>query len=355
MREVALSINGIDFIGWETIRITTSLEAFCGSFSLSVSDSKTKNEMSLSIKEGDECKIKIGEEIIITGYVDLKNISLTDSDHVFEVSGRDKTSDLIDCSAVLSAWQFDNISVLEIAKKVAMPFGVKVALDKGLSLSANPPSLVVNPGESAYEVIDKAARLAGFFVISDNKGGLLFTKAGNNPSASSLNQSENILAISVNFDSASCFRKYIVIGQSIGSDDTSGEEASDVKGIAFDMNVSRASRVFMIQAEGAVTQKQAQDRAQWEAAVRRAAALTVNVTVQGWAQVNGNLWKINCPVTLNCPVVGMTRDMLISQVVFNLTNAGTTTDLILRPKDSFLPKPVIQKEQNFNQETNEDE
>lgn len=342
MRNVILSVNGSEYSGWNTIQITNSIESFVGSFSMSVSERWNGNSKPWPILEGDECTVKLGNDVLITGYVDSRAMSLSDSDHTFEVAGRDKAADLIDCSAVLSAWEFSNVGILEICNKVASPFGVKVAFGPGISAPSVPPYVVINPGESAFDVIERAARLAGLFAMSDGKGGVLLTKAGKVAAATPLIEGVNTKEISCQYESASTYRKYIVIGQQQGSDEIFGEAAADVRAEAQDMNVKRAARVLLLQAEGSATIRQAQDRASWEASVRRARACSVQVKVQGWEQRTGQIWRVNSPVQLDASFIGIKGEMLISEVTYLLSESeGTVTQLTLRLPGAFDPEPLI--------------
>lgn len=341
MRDVVLEVNGTEYRGWKDIRITRSLEALCGSFSMSVSERWNAQSKPWPIREGDECTVRLGDDVLITGFVDARSMSISADDHSFQVVGRDKAAALIDCSAVLAAWEFNGVGVLEICRRVATPFDVQVTLAPGVVAPPAPSKIVVNPGDTAHDVIDRVCRLAGLFAMSDGAGNLLLTVAGNAMTPTPLVMPGNILQASAGFDGSPCYRKYIVIGQQQGGDLLSNTAAADVRAEAFDFN-SRASRVLMIKAEGSVNIQQAQDRANWEAAVRRAQALEAVITVQGWEQQGGALWPVNALVQVSAPVIDVDREMLISEVSYSLSQSGgTTTELTLRPKDSFLPQPEI--------------
>jgi prophage tail gpP-like protein len=342
MREVALVVNAREYGAWKDIRVTRSIESISGSFSMSVSERWDGRRKPWPIVEGDECTVRLGDQPIITGYVDTRSMSLSANDHTFSVTGRDRASDLIDCSAVLKAWEFNGGDVIEFAQQVAEPFGLQVKLQAGLEVPTKPRKIVINPGESPFDVIDRICRLAGLFPVSDGEGNLVLTLAGGTAASTPLIEGKNILDASVQYDASACYRRYIVIGQQQGSDQLSGTAAADVRAEAFDMNAKRAARVLMIRAEGGVAIKQAQDRANWEASIRRARALQVNVRVQGWDQADGSLWPLNAFVTLDAPFLGLRGRMLISEITYALSDgAGTTTELTLRPPGAFEAQPEI--------------
>jgi prophage tail gpP-like protein len=341
MRDLVLQVNGKEYRGWKDIRVTRSIEAMSGSFSMSVSERWHGQDKPWPIIEGDECTVLLGDDPIITGYVDVRSMALSATDHTFTVAGRDKAADLIDCSAVLDAWEFTGVGVLEIAQRVATPFGIGVSLADAVLAPPVPQRIVINPGESAYDVIDRACRLSGLFAMSDGLGNILLTRAGAAMTATPLVEGVNILAASAQYDESAVYSKYIVIGQQQGQDLLFGTAAADVRAESKDKDAKRTSRVLMINAEGSVTIQQAQDRANWEAAVRRARKLMVDVTVQGWEQKGGALWPLNAEVMIDAPFLGVSGAMLISEVTYSLSDAGTTTDLTLRPTGSFAPQPEI--------------
>jgi prophage tail gpP-like protein len=345
MREVTLTVNGREYGGWKDIRVTRSLESLSGSFAMSVSEKWNGQRDPWPLLEGDQCVLKLGDEAIITGYVDSRSMRLSADDHSFSVSGRDRSADLVDCSAVLEAWEFNGVSVLQIAQRVAKPFGIQVSVQSGVALPKTPRRLVINPGESAFDVIDRACRLAGLFAISDGTGNVVLTRAGAATAATPLMEGQNILEASADFDDSGRYYRYLVIAQQQGDDETNGEDASEVQAEAFDPNVTRRSRVLMLRAEGSASLEQAQQRANWEATVRHARANVATVKVQGWEQANGDLWPVNALVNIAASFLGVRKQMLISEATYVLSQGeGTTTELTLRPPNAFLPEPLLEND-----------
>ncbi len=68
------------------------------------------------VKAGDPCEVMIGEDKVVTGYIDSWNPAINKTQHQIRVSGRGKCQDLVDCSA---NWENNVISqsnALQIAK-----------------------------------------------------------------------------------------------------------------------------------------------------------------------------------------------------------------------------------------------
>lgn len=338
--DINLTVGGSQYGGWKNVTVRRSMEAICGSYDLGFSDKWAAQASAWPIRPGDECTVQLLGTTVITGYVDSREVSYGAKQHNLSVSGRDKAADIVDSSAVLGKWQFKNQNVLQICQALAKPFGIPVNLAQGVTIPKPQADFPINPGESAFEAIDRICRLSGMLPISDSMGGILLTVGTTTQRASTpLVEGVNILSASVNVSHESRFNKYIVGGQHSGSDELNGKSAASVQAEAFD-NVVRAGRVLYVRPEGIVTVDAARRRAQWEASVRAARAVEVSVTVQGWAQESGELWPINTLVYLNSPMLDITGEMLIAEVEYGLSDSnGTTTNLSLKRPQAYLPEP----------------
>lgn len=338
--DVSLNVNGKAYSGWERIRITRGIETISGSFDLSVSDRWNGRTQPWPIVEEDRCTVKIGNTIVITGYVDRRSLSYSAEAHTLSVSGRDKTGELVDCSAVLDKWEYIGLDVVGMIAKIAGQFGIAVSLQPGVTFR-KPPLLTIDPGESAFDVIDRICRLAGLLPVSNGKGGLILTRAGTSIAPTQLIEGQNIKAGSADYDASGRYGTYKAIAQMKGSDESYGNSAAFILATAQDAGVRRTERVLIIRPEGGMTTTYAQQRAQWEATVRAARGASISITVQGWTQPDGTLWPINALVPVNAPMLGIKGTLLISQAVYSLDESGTLTELTLRRPDAFKPEPMV--------------
>lgn len=335
MSEVALLVNGKRFEGWESVRIHRSLESLTGAFDLGVSDQWAAQKKQWPIVEEDECRVQIDGEQVIKGFVDKRSISISAGDRTLDYSGRDAASALVDCSAVLDKWTFHKATIQKIAEAVAHPFGVPVFLQSGLQLPPALPKLVVNPGDTPFEVIQSAAKNTAVLAISDGNGGIILTRAGAER-AEALEQGRNVLSASINYDGDQRFARYVVVSQTPGTDETNGH-ATRIRAEATDAGVRRGERVLLIRSEKSVSTDYARRRGDWEARVRAARAEKLNVVVVGWKQTSGALWPINAIVSVNMPAIGIKGQMLIAEVEFTVSNQGQVTALSLVRPDAFTP------------------
>jgi prophage tail gpP-like protein len=339
---VSLQVNGRAYEGWKDVAVTRSIETISAQYSLSISDRFPLQNEPWPIVEGDSCTVQIDGQLVVTGYVDKRDIAYNNQDHSFSVSGRDKTGDLVDCSADLGTFELKKLGRLEIAQKLAAPYGVSVALGSGVTLPPPKDKFALNPGESAFEAIDRLCRECGVLPVSNGSGGIVLSKPGDARAVDSLRSGVNILDARGSFDASSRFQTYKVKAQRRGSDETSGKDAAAVTGSARD-DGARAGRTLIVRAESGMTAAEAKTRAEWEAAVRAARAAGVSVTVQGHSQSNGVLWPLNALVRYSDRFMGIDGDMLIAETSFQVSDAGSTTTLGLKYPGAFTPEPVIAK------------
>jgi prophage tail gpP-like protein len=342
MPDVRLRVNGREYAGWKSARITRGIEAVSGSFELSVTDRWSSKRDPWPIREEDECVLLLDGKPVITGYVDSRRPSFSASDHSIVISGRDKTGALVDCSAILDKWEFRKTPVDTLAKKLCEPFGISVSLQPGLTLPAPAAKTSINPGETAFEAIDRICRAAGLLPVSDGNGGLVLTRAGSTRAVTELVEGVNLLSGSGDYDATARFAEYRVLGQHQGTDDFSGKASAAVKASAKDAGVRRSNRILLVRPDGNVTAAQAKERAEWEAIVRAGRAHGVSVSVHGWTQSDGSLWPINALVKIRSPFLELDTEMLITEATYSLDESGTITRLALKRPDAFMPEPSVE-------------
>lgn len=344
MSELELLVNGRKYGGWKSIRVTRTIESLAGSFDLEASDRWGGQDEIWPIFEEDACRVTIDGETVIDGYIDHRAISLSASSRTLNYQGRDKSAALVDNSALLNKWSFSDSNVIDISKKVAAPFGIPISVEPGLvtsktglAVKGKGKKVVINPGDSPYHVMQRAAAEEGVLLISDGRGGVLITRSGTRRIATALVQGENLLGISIDYDATGRFRRYVVGTQGAGTDWVSGEAISSIHGEATDLGVRRTERVLFIRPETGFSSKLANQRADWEARVRAAKAATVTAIVNGW-RTAGEIWPLNVLVTVHAPAIGIDGELLVSEVEHTIGDGGEVTQVRLMRPDAFLPE-----------------
>jgi len=335
---VTLSVGGHDYAGWKDVSISAGLERQARDFTVSITWKwPGGGDQPVRIRQGEAVEVRIGEELLLTGYVFSTPIRYDGTSITLSISGRSKTADLVDCAAINSPGQWRGQSVQKIVEALAGEYGIKVVNEAAVTLGLDDHT--IEPGETAFESIDRLLTLSRLFSTDDGLGRLVIATPGTAGRAvDPLELGKNILTGDTSLDFSNVFSEYISRGQRSGTDDTYGPAASEVEARIDDDRVARR-RVKVISQSGQLTEKMARDRVQWERANALSKAMTLNYTVQGWRQSSGQLWRHNMIVRVIDPLIGLDRDMLISEITYELGEPGTFTKMTVAPPDGFLPEP----------------
>ncbi|MEZ3186033.1 hypothetical protein HZR81_13950 [Pseudomonas sp. LM13] len=337
MPEIRLTVDGNDWGGWQSYRISLGMQQLAGSFELRLTERWVGQAGRRALRVGAPCTLHYDGQLLITGYLDSVSPSYDAEQHSLSVSGRDATADLVDCSAPPTQWI--GRSLADVARELCAPFGIGVIDQAG----ANAPfrSLKPNDGETVFEMLDQAARTRGVLLITDGRGNLLITRAGQARADDALVLGQNVLTGSGSFDLRDVFSSYTLKGQQAGDDFTFGATASTVMAAARDARVQRHRPLTLI-ADGPLDAAGARERVTWERNVRWGRSQSIAYTVQGHRQSNGVLWRPNMLASVIDAyqyIGGQLR--LITDVTYSLDDQGERTALTVMPREAFdlIPQP----------------
>lgn len=344
--QLELYINGKAYRGWTEINVTRALDAISGAFSIALverwaGDGRTPSQIeNWPILNGDRCQVKVDGETLIDGYVDQFMPEFSPTTHGITVQGRDKTCDLIDCSAFHQPDQWTNLTLLQIAQILCKPFGVTVRADVDIGPAF--PNIKLQQGETVFSALDRLCRIRKVLLAPDSDGGVLLTRAGSIRAKTALEQGVNIKSARGNLDTSQRFSNYIVKGQNASSMTDDGELEAHAEARVTDSDITRY-RPLLVMAETGATNVSAKERAIWEANVRLGRGASASVTVRGWRQgvsASDPLWRPNVLVHVKSTFLRMDGDMLVRQVTYRRTPAGgTECDLDLVSPQAFSPEP----------------
>jgi len=384
---VALFVDGAEYSGWKTVRVTRGLTRATSDFDLTVSERWGLEGSAWQIQAGAACEVRYGNQILLTGWVDSYKPSYDAASHNISLSGRSKTCDFVDSSVLVDGGQFKGLTVGEIAKILAEPFKLTVkVLDDG-----EPEAEVqVQQGETCFALVERLSRLQALLVTDDADGNLVITRAGTGRASTSLRHGANILTASANLDHSKRYSEVLVKAQRPGNDNKSDDDAlagwqpsspsalalhrhtaariaaianhgerhrqrmiwqretgtkkgnpkslTEVKGGAKDPDIKRY-RPLVVVAEAQSDDGLAEKRADWEVRRRMAEGTQATITVNGWQQdEDGALWQTNQMVPVKAPWLALDRELVISEITYSYDDGGEKTTLALTLPDAFLPE-----------------
>ena len=328
-----LTIGRTAFAGWTALRVTRGIDRMAADFDISV----TEGTAGMVIPPFSPCTLSIGKDLVLTGYVDVRDPSYDADMHLVHISGRSKTEDLIDCSPEITGGQFKGYSLDAIARAVCQPFGIGLVVQTEMGDGFD--DATIERAETGYAFLERLCRLRGVLACDDAAGNLVLTRAGSQRAAGSLVEGQNIRRARAPINVSKRFSKYIVRTQHGITADVE-DVVTDIEGIASDSGCPRY-RPHACMGESQMTQAEAQARAMWQAVFATAKGLQVEISVAGWRQSDGSLWQENQIILVVSPALGLNRDLLVVSVSFEVSeHRGKMTHLTLGPVEGYTPNPA---------------
>jgi prophage tail gpP-like protein len=336
--ECRLVIDGKSYGGWTRIEVQRGIEQIAGGFVLQLTARYPGSEEPLQPCMGRACQVFLGNDLVITGYVDDFETDDTDTSSYLRVEGRDKTADLVDCSAVYKSGQWRNVRLEQIVADIARPFGITVAVAPGTSTGDVFKRFALEEGEKAFAAIDRACRLRAVLPTSTPEGNLLLTNASEVNSGVRLIEGVNMLRFNSKHSWKERHSLITLKGQVPGDNQEYGEAAAHLMASAKDEEIDRY-RPLVVIAEHGTSNKSLAERAQWEVNVRMGRGKRGGCSLVGWRTgkdgQEGPLWRENTLVHVTSPRMYLDMELLIVACSYQLTEKGKKIDLTFARREAF--------------------
>ncbi len=363
-----LLIDGRQYGGWTSARVTRGLTRCATDFDIEVSERWAGQNEPWQIKPFAKCEIFAGRDRMMTGFVDSYSPSGTATSHSVRINGRSKTMDLIDCMPDIQSGQFAGYRLSAIARAILGLFGLEVVIQTPHAERVI-PNVNLEPAETAWAFLERLCRLVGVLATDDEQGRLVLTNVGNTKASGALVYGRNITRYTGDLSGEKRWSDYILKGQAgvggggggggiwsgAGGIYTSGGPAGTVQTAlrveTKDPDVPRY-RPHIGVAESQMTLDQMRHRVEWQKRFAFGQSVSATISVPGWRQPNGTLWRVNQIVPVDCQMLGVKQDLLISAVTWTLSPQGHETEFTLNPVEAFEPDPNqtrIERVQGQNQ------
>jgi len=339
-----IKVNGQLFRGWSAIRITRSLEQVASSFSFTVTDKIGGAASMIPIKAGDMCQVQVddgtpwGGDTLLAGFVDDRSVNYDAESHGVTLVGRSFTGQLVDCSAKVQ--QLNQQTLHQIAGTLCEPFKVGVIAEANVGKPFE--KVVIEPGQSVFDVLSSLAVQRGVLLTCDEAGSLLLATASDFPSRGEIIYGENILACNLTDSIRDRYSAYTALNQTGQSDTNYGESATQIKATSVDKNITSHRPLTLYAEDGVDVQK----KADFERNVRAGRAGSITYTVDDWYADGDFLWQPNTIVKVTDPLQYPALDkhpMLISAVSFLQDDQGTRTELTVVEPSAYDVLAVPEK------------
>jgi len=351
---IEIEFDGQRFTGFTEASVSRSVEAVSGIFSITVQGTREV----LPFQRGGAVKLFVDNELFLTGFIEQSITTYNAFSHQTRLTGRSKTADLIDSHVdggiELNPDAVGGFTLTQLAQKVITTLNLDIIVDDTLVPDLKPfngdSPFSGEVAEKGFEILERYARKRQVLLTTNGDGSLVFVRGADtlrqqailvhvaSPQDTSFN---NILDGEIAIDDSERYNRYIFhsVGNptflSISNISKDNDNIVERNNLATDDEI-RESRVLQIQAENSTDLEELQERAQWEADVRKSRSLVYRYRVKGHSGGIG-IYEPNRIIRV-IDDFGFENDteLLIKDVSFEVdNNRGNTTLLTLVRKDAF--------------------
>ncbi|CNH40482.1 putative bacteriophage tail protein [Yersinia frederiksenii] len=340
--DLTLEVGGRAITGWSKIQVTRGIEKLPSSFELSLMDRYPGSEEQQWINPGDPCVVKLGNDAVLTGYIDSWDSTITATSREVTAKGRSKCQDLVDCSAEWPNSVISQSTVLQIAQKLAEPYGIKVTSD--INDMVVVPKFTLNWGETAQAVIEHVTRWAALLYYDQPDGNLYLTRVGTRQAASGVEQGVNILSANLHTDINQRFIDYTGVALSSnavarrsasGGNNTSALVRTQDTQLAEQFPARHRNKIVIVEST-MNSPNLVRNSLDWSINRNNGRSKALKVQVDNWRDREQQLWQTNSLIPITIPSLGLQDELwLLSEVVYQKDTSGTVATMTLMPPEAF--------------------
>ncbi|PJG63065.1 phage tail protein [Yersinia kristensenii] len=344
--DLTLEVGGRAITGWSKIQVTRSIEKLPSSFELSLMDRYPASEWQQWVNPGDACVVKLGNDAVLTGYIDSWDNKISGTTHEVTAKGRSKCQDLVDCSAEWPNSVISQSTVLQIAQKLAEPYGINVTSD--IADMAVVPKFTLNWGETAQAVIEHVTRWAALLYYDQPDGNLYLTRVGQRKAASGVEQGVNILSANLHTDINQRFIDYTGVALSnnamarrpaSGGNNISALVRTQDTELAQQLPNRHRNKIIIVEST-MNSENLVRNSLDWSINRNNGRSKMLSVQVDHWRDRNNQLWETNSLIPITIPSMGLKNELwLLSSVTYLKDANGTVANMTLMPPEAFAVQP----------------
>ncbi len=319
------------FRGFTNLTIKRGFKAAADVFSLSVIVSPDEKFAAFDLDPGDLVEVFVGRSrtlpptLFLTGRIDSEERSVSGSSRSIKIEGRSLAGQIIDSAAVHKTGTLRNRSFDQVLKEFLSPFKIpyKIETDLGERFS----KIVLDQGETVFDLFDRLATDRGLILSSLPNGGLLVSRALID-SADQVIDSLTADTITRRRAIVERFSEYRARAYKTGGD----SETISAESIVYDDFIkSKLYRPTIISLQDSRNASEVKTRAIVEANTRAGRSTVVSASVPGWYDKNENLIQAGRVYRISDPWLSLNEDFFVSEVAYSLDSksgfsAGLTLD-----------------------------
>jgi prophage tail gpP-like protein len=348
------------FRDWTAVSISFSYGTEVGDtarlFSLQLAEvGAPKNYAAMRLKPGDIVDIALaGKVIILEGHIKTRQAAFDANRHGIQIEGMSKAAIIFEASLSVDNGQFRGYTFEAIARSVLERQGLKFRMENPPPGASEPfRNVIVQHGETTYDFLERLARQRGLWIQVQGDGSVV---AGHPDDTGSLiftfEEGRNILAARCVIDKPE-IGEIIMNSQQPGSDSLFGRRVAEVAASAAVPEGGSGKRIVL--AEQPLSQRDAELRANLEAADLARRMMQVSITYKGWLKPGtDDLWSnLGVGVRVKSPMLFPTQGGEMPLRLWGVTytqdaETGTRTTLELVSEAAFQQRfPPAQEPSPF--------
>lgn len=342
---IRLTIGSLECSSWEHAEIDNQIDTPAESWNLTLFQ-QDGQLLSSEIKGGAEVKIFYGDELILTSIADKVSEAVSRSGYGLQISGRDLAGQLIDCSVPI--FNGRQVTLEELIGKYVLN-GDLGSIFHDVRIQDNSwlkNKVSVEPSESLWDAIEKAAQVTGQHVWLDPDGTLNIGDPFKNPyyvqTKLRLNKpndsKNNVLSLEYENDVSRVFSQFKILSQD--------GEANHILSEGTAQTQYGFNRLKILSLGDVETQAEADTALEKIKKDNNFESHTLMVTVQDWT-VDGKVWACGWYVDLesNALTNALAKWAVIGRTLNLDRKNGKTTKLLLKRQGDWA-NPLIHKEKS---------
>lgn len=361
-----LEVNGIEWANFVNATVELRLDSLSSRFAF---EAVAPQGQPLPFKVGSSCRVIIGNDSVLTGFIEVVSVNYDGESHVINISGRDKTADLLDSSLdAIPDIRGDGLTLKGLIETVIDQLGldIKVIDQVGLKPFSETEDIASpEAGDNAFSFLEKYARKQQVLLTSNGDGDIVIARNSGTNAVGAVQHiigasDNNVLSSSFSYDTTGRYNVYRMasalnlIPLNLAGDSDLASVVNQ-RGEVSDSGIRRGRQLILVP-ETPYSDTSCKKRAEWEANVRKARGLVYSATVDGFrvdsTDPDSSLWSINRIYQIVDDFVGKIENMLCNSVVFSLDeNSGSTTSLGFVGKNAYTQliedDPLAKIAENF--------
>lgn len=366
-----LRINGTVYSGFTTARATKTMQALCGSFEFSTSGGDELTLITKDIKLFSLAEIYADGVKIMSGYVEVLNISYSADSYSVVISGREKTCDVVDTRITTNFVNTQTRTFFDLITQAFKAVGFSIPSTNVINIVNNSITAseafastdfqIAGDGQSLYDFLNLYAQKQFIVLITNENGDIELTNSGSEISGydivnfKGVDVENNIFKASVTYNVSQLFNTYQYrcnpnFVDVFDQQATSAEQSTIVHTSTPDNSVRVGRQYIDIDSE-IYTLAKLKERVAWKMQTVQANARQYNVTLNGHTfiqrleptNINNFLnseslvkpLKINQLVNVKDDICGIDEIMLIDTLVYTMNESGNTLEITLVNKNAY--------------------